>query len=85
MSGDDTLYQFWKPLVQFYTARDVAHLDAMALTSNQAGLAKNPEMLGKGGLRDMPIANREVTGARLRTSLGDGADENGHPYGSERA
>ena len=50
----------------------------MALTANQARLAKNPEMLGKRGLRDVSIADREVSGAGLWTFLCDDARKNGH-------
>jgi hypothetical protein len=80
MRGDNRPYQPRKALLQFSAARDVAHLHTAALAPNQASLAKDPEVLREGGLRDRLIAHRQEVRAVLGTVLRDDVSIDGHPY-----
>ena len=52
----------------------------MTLASDQAGFAKDFEVLRQGRLRDGFIAYFQEVGAILRTALGDDVREHRYPY-----
>lgn len=81
MRSDDRPYQPRKALLQLRAARDVVHLYTVALAPNQAGLAKDLEVLRERGLRDRLIAYRQEIRAVLRALLRDNVSIHGHPYG----
>src|SRR4051794_2890338 len=69
MRVDDRPYQFRKPLLQFRVPRDVMQLHAVPLAPDQAGLAKNPEVLRERRFWDRPVADNQEIRAALRTFL----------------
>jgi hypothetical protein len=68
---DDRSYQSRKAPLQLRAARYISYLDAVALASNQAGVAKNLEVLWQGGFWNRLIPYRQEIrgGNRLIVNL----------------